>query len=427
MKGNMEQDLTARERIMKAFIAQLEKPYPSVKGAAMIPQLAKFIDGHFSRYCSFYDRRKLIKNLESGTQYYLSFLARPAEVEKISVSALTKAAGVNRTTFYKLFPNVSALYEACCDELTDRFLSVPVPGLKTPEEMRGYVRSLWEIMAENEAVLFALSHRVNKRALPYQIALKLKDRLASTLSAEEQASFKVRENLETMPELFSTWFTLMTIEKLAPEVYPDRNLPAYDPSRSLIENIAACFAARYGGSEDYYYALGGAALKLLAQKRFFDVRLSEFCDASGYPRSTFYAHFGSFTDYVLKVMENCALTGVSAFLYFLNHPQELDRRALEIFRGEMVKFEVEAIRAIFVNGSISYLLSGLFAYMMRILTAQKVREAGERGEGFTMLLAYYITYAMRMFSMNYMGDMSDAELLSKKLELERIKKTLREF
>ena len=103
---------------MAAFIAMLEKPHPSVKGMALIPQLAKYIDGHFRYICSFYDRKELLKNLESGTKYYLSFLSRSTEIERIPVSEITKAAGVNRTTFYKLFPNVTALYDACCEELT---------------------------------------------------------------------------------------------------------------------------------------------------------------------------------------------------------------------------------------------------------------------------------------------------------------------
>ena len=420
----MEQELSAHARIMAAFIAMLEEPRPSVKGLALIPQLAKYIDGHFRLYCSFYDRKKLLKNLESGTKYYLSFLVHPTEIERISVSEITKAAGVNRTTFYKLFPNVTAMYDACCEELTDKFLSVPIPAEKTPEGMRDYVDTLWRIMVENETLLFTLSHRVNKRAMPYQIAMRLQAQLASSLTADERASFRVQENLAVAPELFSTWLTLITVEKLAPAIYPDRNLPAYDPSRSLIENIAACFASRYGGSEVFYYTLGGAALKLLSQKRFYDVKLSEFCAAAGYPRSTFYAHFTDFTDYVMKVLENTTLVFVSAFLYFFDNPQALTLEALKVFRGEMVSYKIEGVRAIFMNGSITYLLGGVFAYLMRILIAEKEKADGPCGEKFHLLLSYYLAYAMRLFSMNYIGDMTDAELLAKRTELERIKKKL---
>ena len=92
----MEQERSARERIMAAFIAMLEEPHLSAKGLALIPQLAKYIDGHFSRYCSFYDRKKLLKKPDSGTKYYLSFLTRPSDIERVSVSELTKAAVVLR-------------------------------------------------------------------------------------------------------------------------------------------------------------------------------------------------------------------------------------------------------------------------------------------------------------------------------------------
>ena len=421
----MEPEQSARERIMAAFIAMLEEPHPSVRGMALIPQLAKCIDGHFLRICSFYNRKNLLKNLESETKYYLSFLTRPTDIERISVSALTKAAGVNRTTFYKLFPNTTALYDACCDELTDKFLAVPIPERKTPEGMRDYADALWKTTVENETLMFTLSHRVNKRAMPYQIARRLKAQLAASLTDDERVSFQVQENLATAQELFSTWLTLITVEKLAPGIYPDQNLPVYDPSRSLIENIAVCFAVRYGGNEDFYYTLGGAALKLLSQKRFFDVKLSEFCAAAGYPRSTFYAHFTDFTDYVMKVLDNSVIVCVSAFLYFLDNPQTLTPEALAIFRGEMVAFKTKAVRAIFLNGNITYLLGGLFTYLMRIFIADREKAGETHSYEFNSLLSYYLTYAMRLFMMNYIGDMTDAELLAKRKELERIKKKLR--
>ncbi|MBQ7638580.1 MAG: TetR/AcrR family transcriptional regulator [Clostridia bacterium] len=424
----MDQEISARERIMTAFIAKLEEPRPSVKGQALLPQLAKYIDGHFTRVCSFYDRKKLLKNLESDTNYYLSFLAKPTDIERIAVSELTKAAGVNRTTFYKLFPNTTALYDACCEELTQKFLEVPVPADKTPEGMRDYANALWKITAQNETLLFSLSHRVNKRAMPYHVAHRVFAHIDASLSAAERASFAVQENLATGPELFSTWLTQITVEKLAPGLYPNQNLPVYDPSRSLIENIASCFEARYGGNVEFYYNMGIAALRLLSQKRFYDVKLNEFCAAAGYPRSTFYAHFTDFTDYVMKVLDNAVLVCMSAFLYFLEQTETLTPEALRVFRGEMSPYKTDAVRAIFVNGSITYLLGGLFAYLMRCLIAEKEKADGRPCSGeFQALLSFYLAYAMRLFMMNYIGDMTDAELFAKRGELERIKEKLREM
>ncbi len=422
----MQQDLSARKRIMAEFVKMLEEPHPSVKGAALTPRIGVFLDAHFSRYCSFYDRKKLLRTVAAAPGYYMSFLSRPTDYERISVSRVTKAVGVNRTTFYKIFPNVTALYDACCDELADRFLSVPVPAEKTPEGMRDYVNTLWKIMDENETLMFTLSHRVNKRVLPYQIGRRLGERLRSSLTTAQLASFQVRENLAVAPELFSVWFSLIEIHKLAPELCPDRNLPDYDPKRSLIENIAACFSDRYGGGEEFYYTLGGAALKLLSEKRFYDVSISEFCRIAGYPRSTFYAHFTDFADYVMKVLENSVMVCLSAFLYYLDNPAALTPESLAVFRGEMVDFKIDGVRAIFQNGSIAYVFSVLFAYLMRIFIAEKEKADGPCSEAFHALLSYYLAYAIRLFSMNYMGDMSDAELFAKRGELERIKKLLRE-
>ena len=154
------------------------------------------------------------------------------------------------------------------------------------------------------------------------------------------------------------------------------------------------------------------------------MKVSEFCSAAGYPRSTFYAHFTDFTDYVMKVLENAVLTCVSAILYYLDHLQALTPEALATFRGEMVSFKIEGVRAIFLNGSITYLISVVFGYLIRIMIAEKEKTDGPCSGEFRSLLSYYLAYAMRLFSMNYIGDMTDAALTVKCSELERIKKKL---
>lgn len=422
----METEQSARERIQQAFIEKMRSAPLSRNDMAIFLRIAETLDAHFTRYCSFYNRKKLMAQAEEIPPYYNTFLARLTDYERISVSELAKTAGVNRTTFYKYFPNVSALYDACCEDLTRQFLDVPVPAEKTPDAMRAYGDALWRLMEENNALLFTLSHRAQKRQLPYLIAHRLKEQLAADRTDEERVSFRVTENLAVFPELFSVRYSVMQFDRLLPDIYPDRNVPAYHPERSLIENIADLFAARYGGSFDFYYSLGGAALKLLAEKRFPAISVSELCKTAGYPRSTFYAYFSDHTDYVMKVCENAVLACYAAFLFFLENQEALTPGALAVFRGELVDYKIEGIRTIFRNGSITFIFAALFGYLTRTFLANETRWRGTPpGESFRSLLSYYIAYALRMFSMNYLGDMTDAELFAKAKELARIKEELR--
>ena len=170
----METEQSARERIQQAFIEKMRSAPLSRNDMAIFLRIAETLDAHFTRYCSFYNRKKLMAQAEEIPPYYNTFLARLTDYERISVSELAQTAGVNRTTFYKYFPNVSALYDACCEDLTRQFLDVPVPAEKTPDAMRAYGDALWRLMEENNALLFTLSHRAQKRQLPYLIAHRLK-------------------------------------------------------------------------------------------------------------------------------------------------------------------------------------------------------------------------------------------------------------
>ena len=422
----MGKEHSAQERIKAAFIEKLQNAPISQHDAAIFLRIVDTLDAHFSRYCSFYDRTLPKTGISGVPSYYNTFLSRLTDYERISVSELVKDAGINRTTFYKYFPGVAALYDACCEDLTEQFLAVPIPKEKTPEAMQAYGDALWRLMEDNNALLFTLSHRVQKRQLPYLIACRLKERLAASRTDNERVSFRVTENLSVFPELFSVRYSAMQFEALVPDIYPDREIPLYRPDRSLIENIADQFVARYGSAFDFYYALGGAALKLLAEQRFSDISVSTLCKTAGYPRSTFYAYFSDHTDYVMKVCENAVMTCLSAFLFFLEHQEKLTPSMLKVFRGEMVEYKMEGIRAIFRNGSITFIFSVLFAYLTRIFLADETRRRGAPpDERFRSLLSYYIAYALRMFSMNYLGDMTDAELFAKVKELARIKDELR--
>lgn len=421
-------ELGAQERIKNAFLQELSSGEPTEEETALYLRIGETLDVHLRRYCSFYEPEMLLKAMEKGHTLIGGSmgrsLLRQKDFNRISVSSLAVSAGVNRATFYKYYPNVAALYEECCKDLSDRFLSIPVPEEKTPEKMYEYGLALWRVLAENLEQMFILSYRVGHMAMPYRIANLLHTKLADSLTTQERSRFIVQENLAVFREMFSSFFSMMTVDILLPAVYCDRNLPPYEPNRSLVENVAGIYTLRYGGALDVYYTFGIAALKLLSQKDFTAISVSELCKTAGYSRNTFYTHFQDARDYEFKVLENLTLGCVTAFLYFLDHPDELTPEALKTFRGEMVGYKVEGVRAIFMNGGISLIFSIVFSYLLRILLHRAGENDAEKNGPLCAKISYYVAYAMRLFSMYYLGDMTDAELTAKRSSLLHIKDSL---
>ena len=411
---------SAQERIREAFLQQLRGGVGDAHMMMLLPRIGKMLDAHFRTYCENYEETKdvILKNGMSAVA-----LAAPKRLDKLSVTALTRAAGVNRTTFYKLYASTEALYESCCEALVSRYLAVPIPKEHSPENMQRYAGGIWALLRETEEELLLLSHRVARRGLPHTIGVRLQKQLASALTDEERGSFDVKKNLDVVPDLFSVWLGEMEFERIVPGLYPSpRRLPAYDPGRSLIENLALFFSRRYGGSTEVYYNFGLAALKLLSEKGFREVTVSEFCREAGYPRSAFYSRFSDITDYIMKVFESAVVVCISAFLFFLDDQEALTRENMEIFRGEMLSFKEKAVRDIFINGSISYLFSPMFTYMQRGLKARLERMLGRKPTAAeNSRLSYYVAYAMRLFSLYYLGDLSAEELGIRRNELAHIR------
>lgn len=421
-------ELGAQERIKNAFLQELSQGEPTPEEAALYLRIGETLDAHLRQFCSFYEPAMLLKAMEKGHSLLGGSMGRSLLRRKdyncISVTRLAGSAGVNRATFYKYYPNVAALYEECCRDLSDRFLSVPIPEKKTPEDMYEYGMKLWRVMAANLEQMFILSYRVGHMAMPYRLANLLHDRLADSLTTRERSRFIVQENLAVFREMFSSFFSMMTVDILLPEVYIDRRLPPYEPNRSLVENVAGIYTLRYGGAMDVYYTFGIAALKLLSQKDFTAISVSELCKTAGYSRNTFYTHFQDAHDYAFRVLENLTIGCVTAFLYFLDHPDKLTPEALKTFRGEMVGFKVEGVRAIFMNGDISLIFSIVFSYLLRILLHRAGEDPFSKNGPLRAQISYYVAYAMRLFSMYYLGDMTDAELAAKQNNLLRIKDLL---
>ena len=418
----------AQTRIKSAFLQELSAGEVTKEEAALYLRVGEALDAHLRQYCSFYEPAMLLTAMEKGHTLLGGSMGRSLlnrkDYNRISVTRLSEAAGVNRATFYKYYPNVAALYEECCRDLSDRFLSVPVPAEKSPENMYHYGLQLWRVLRDNLEQMFLLSYRVGRMAMPYRIANLLHEQLAASLSTQERSRFVIQENLAVFRELFSSFFSTMTVDILLPEVYIDRNLPPYEINRSLVENVAGMYVLRYGGSMEVYYSFGMAALKLLSRKDFSDISVSELCKTAGYARNTFYTHFQDAEDYEFKVLENLTLGCVTAFLYFLDHPDRLTPAALKTFRGEMVGFNVEGVRSIFINGGISLIFSLTFSYLLRILLHRAGEDPFERNGTLRAKISYYVAYAMRLFSMYYIGDMTDAELAAKGRHLARIKQRI---
>ncbi len=418
----------AQTRIKSAFLQELSAGEVTKEEAALYLRVGETLDAHFRQFCSFYEPDMLLQAMEKGHTLLGGSMGRSLlhrkDYNRISVTRLSEAAGVNRATFYKYYPNVAALYEECCRDLSDRFLSVPVPAEKSPENMYHYGLQLWRVLRDNLEQMFLLSYRVGRMAMPYRIANLLHEQLAASLSTQERSRFVIQENLAVFRELFSSFFSTMTVDILLPEVYIDRNLPPYEINRSLVENVAGMYVLRYGGSMDVYYSFGMAALKLLSRKDFSDISVSELCKTAGYARNTFYTYFQDAQDYEFKVLENLTLGCVTAFLYFLDHPDRLTPAALKTFRGEMVGFNVEGVRSIFINGGISLIFSLTFSYLLRILLHRAGEDPFERSGTLRAKISYYVAYAMRLFSMYYIGDMTDAELAAKGRQLARIKQRI---
>ena len=412
---------TAKARLKKAFLDELRQSRPASAPRLSAQRFGKALDAHFCTYCSFYDPKLSSSLARKSAAFFDSGFSASEEICRPSITAVTNRAGVNRATFSKPYDSLDALFAECRGELTNTFFAVEIPDEMTPQTMYAYAEALSALLKKHYSTLFALSLYKGTRTLSYEIGAALRARLEASMTAETRASFVAKENAALLPALFAARFALVPIETLFPKLYPDRNLPAYDFSRSLLENTAALLALRHGGEKATYLAYLLAFCQLTSEKRTVNIGVSALCALAGYGRSTFYLHFSDLADFRFKVLESAALVSVSALSRFLEFPEAITPQTLRIFRGELEEFSFAASRGV------GDLFAVVCVYLTRLLLARYGADEAAPDAQRQAAVFYETVYAMRVFSLYCLGNLTDAELSAKSRMLARIKTQLEQL
>lgn len=290
--------------------------------------------------------------------YYNYLRVKP--YNKIKVSEVIKAAGVNRSSFYRSFEDIYSLYTAMCEELINSIL-LSMPQQPDPDESGTTVNAAAEkALAFSDAVKLLAGKNGNK-----QFLYKLRNSYYDALRVNAISSGIWTEELHYQLNFSADFLTLRLCATIMDEEYEEKNFAdvdyVYDHDADPLDNISEALRALYGGTRTVQY---GLLLSLVRRFSTGDSRshsVTELFSYSGFSRTEFYRLYSHKSDYFAKlenvlclmiikgVLPLLAAEDVSRFTPLLNnwdkYYKEIERNAVinGLKDGYLLEFGTRAI------------------------------------------------------------------------------------
>ena len=314
-------------------------------------------------------------------------LLRDTPYRKIKVSALIAAAGVNRSTFYRIFENTEDLMECVAEELQQRITVPPPFAVTNAETLERYANLLFDLARQNHAKAALLSGENGDMSVAYRLAEAVKNRLTAAKDAAGISDPGVERCLQMAGPSLAFYFITGGVAPEQDIHEPIRFEIVYDRKRSLLENVAVLLARRRNGNPFFHYDLLCAYIKLDAvnEAAYRNITVSQLLETAGIARTEFYKYYKNINDFFESFEDACLYCALYWLADFMRHgwPSETELNTFiqhNDVRVSIVKF--------FTHGRIS-------TYFPRILnlTFRYTNSIAPNGlpEDTLLSFSYYVT------------------------------------
>ena len=332
----------------------------------------------------------------------------------MKITRLTAAAGVNRTTFYKCYPDVGALYLSVCYDFTKGILGKkPKVPVTDRASLIAYSRELYrEILRHAECLRLLGTDRGNP-GFPYIFCRAFQRRLEICAKKIGETAPEVYENLSLAADFLAVRvYVLLNPAETGSLLLENKKIP-YDFSIKPDDNLYRIIVADRGGSRTFHELLVGAYVKLCTEGYSIDVDpgVTELLRAAGMSRTVFYRYYKDFADFKSQFYKAAFLCAADFMIgVTLEDKVWSDPDFTERIRTVFHNYTVQALEPLLKTGRIievaAYVIEPMTKELERRARLRKDRRLTE--EEYSLLL-YVITLVVKSTIRLYVGAIPKTE------------------
>ena len=309
-----------------------------------------------------------------------AFLDRLREkpYDKIKVSELIRIAKVNRSTFYRCYSDVIALYTDLCERTVGEYISV-LPAFQKEGDAFRFVESMYRraIQPENVGLIRLLLGENGNGAA----ALIGRERLLEKVEREASALGLWDERMRMLVTFSADYmviaaYYLLYAEKIGATVLPEIDFE-FDYTADPIDTMTHILRTLYGGSSDVHSAMFFSTVRMFSRGDARTKPVTELLKYSSFSRTLFYRLYDDRSDYFAKLETGLNLLAVKAILPIMELEDVSEYRILlDLWDRYYLAVEQYALKIAFRDGYGFRLAANLISKLNEAYLASLARKTG---------------------------------------------------
>lgn len=354
--------------------------------------------------------------------YYDYLRVKP--YNKITVSEIIKAAGVNRSSFYRHFTDVFSLYKRVCDELINVIL-MGMPSVETDSDMRAVAEAALARALQFLDEIRLLAGKNGSRRFLYQ----LRNAYFDALKTNAVKNGLWDDGHSYMTSFAADYLTFTLTYFTSEEQLSVKNFSSvsytYDFAADPIDNISEALRVLNGGSRDTHAAFLVSLIRRFSTGDSRARSVTELLSFSGFSRAEFYKLYSHKSNYFTKLENALFLIIVKGVIPLLEID---DPMQMTLVLDNWDRYYKEIERNAVINGmNDGYLLDLGIKSILHLYEAYKKsvekRLGKKASEEYAEALRFFVCSASCCF-VYYIATMDREQYFQRMKKLFEIKKEL---
>lgn len=338
--------------------------------------------------------------------------------DKIKVSDIIKTADVNRSTFYRNYADVIALYNELCEETARDYISALPPFCREGDAFR-YVVSMYERASLPENVgLVRLLLGENGNG---EFALLARRMFMDKIEADATGAGIWDERMKSLVTFSADYMVICAYYFLHAKEIEGTPLPqvdyVFDYSTDPIDAMAQIMRTVYGGSLDVHSSLFLSTVRMFGKGDARVKPITDLLSYSGFSRTVFYRIYDDKSDYFRKLENGLNLLVVKSILPVMEKEDVKEYKILlDLWDKYYLAVEKKALYIAFRDGYGFRLATNLVNKLFRAYSESLTRKTGRMPDEETERVLSFFACGV-VCSLVYYYANADRDAFFKRMEL----------
>ena len=294
------------------------------------------------------------KNAEQRIVAAFLELLKEKPYRNIKVTAICRTAMVHRSTFYRLFEDVTALFNTVCFSYVRKVLTDDRRHrMASAEDMRDYMERCFTRIRDNAEDFKLLCGPNGNAGLPYLLGSAIKERQVAIAAKIGMKDPLIGGFIQLLPEYVAMYMFIRLFPEMVYAIDEDYQNFDYDLNETVTENTKRYLALHFKGNPEFHDMLFAATVVLQTKTGTYKSSVTDLLETAGISRTEFYLYYKNIDDFHRRFFRS-VFSIAEAFLYSLCvSPPLTEEETKKLDSTDFKNYILRAAQMLFEQGDLT--------------------------------------------------------------------------